>query len=165
MTTAAICATREFSWSPSYYRGEQYDPDLSLYYLRARYYNPATGRFMSRDPEAGVPTNPRTLHKYLYAGGDPINAIDPMGREEMVETSLAQTIGYAVGTAVRVVMTNALAIAAAVKAYAGTLKTIGSCGAFISGTVATLLKKLPPIAWIPIVFSAFSCLGNIGSML
>jgi hypothetical protein len=24
-------------------RGEQYDPDLSLYYLRARYYNPLTG--------------------------------------------------------------------------------------------------------------------------
>ncbi len=27
------------------YRGEQYDADLGLYYLRARYYNPATGRF------------------------------------------------------------------------------------------------------------------------
>jgi RHS repeat-associated protein len=31
------------------YRGEQYDPDLGLYYLRARYYNPQTDRFMSRD--------------------------------------------------------------------------------------------------------------------
>jgi RHS repeat-associated protein len=31
------------------YRGEQYDSDLNLYYLRARYYNPATGRFLSRD--------------------------------------------------------------------------------------------------------------------
>ncbi len=35
------------------YRGEQYDTDLGLYYLRARYYNPLTGRFMSRDPESG----------------------------------------------------------------------------------------------------------------
>jgi RHS repeat-associated protein len=33
------------------YRGEQYHSDLGLYYLRARYYNPATGRFLSRDPE------------------------------------------------------------------------------------------------------------------
>lgn len=32
------------------YRGEQFDSDLGLYYLRARYYNPITGRFMSRDP-------------------------------------------------------------------------------------------------------------------
>jgi RHS repeat-associated protein len=63
------------------YRGEQYDPDLGLYYLRARYYNPLTGRFMSRDPEDGQLNDPKTLHKYLYAGGDPVNAIDRTGRE------------------------------------------------------------------------------------
>jgi len=63
------------------YRGEQYDGDLGLYYLRARYYNPATGRFMSRDPEDHAPTAPNQLHKYLYAGGDPVNAFDPTGRD------------------------------------------------------------------------------------
>jgi RHS repeat-associated protein len=46
----------------------------------ARYYNPATGRFLSRDPNEGKPIDPKTLHKYLYAGGDPINSIDPRGR-------------------------------------------------------------------------------------
>ena len=55
----------------------------------ARYYNPATGRFLSRDPEDGVPTDPASLHKYLYVGGDPVNALDPMGREEIVEYSAA----------------------------------------------------------------------------
>ncbi len=45
------------------YRGEQFDSDLSLYYLRARYYNPATGRFMSRDPEDGIAKDPASLHK------------------------------------------------------------------------------------------------------
>jgi RHS repeat-associated protein len=68
------------------YRGEQYDPDLGLYYLRARYYNPGTGRFLSRDPEDGNRFDPASLHKYLYAGGDPVNAIDPAGREAMFET-------------------------------------------------------------------------------
>jgi RHS repeat-associated protein len=67
------------------YRGEQYDPDLGLYYLRARYYNPFTGRFMSRDPLSGIRSVPATLHKYLYAGGDPINLADPTGRAEFVE--------------------------------------------------------------------------------
>jgi RHS repeat-associated protein len=62
------------------YRGEQYDPDLGLYYLRARYYNPQTGRFMSRDPEDGNAIDPRTLHKYLYAGGEPVDGVDPTGR-------------------------------------------------------------------------------------
>jgi len=79
------------------YRGEQYDSDLGLYYLRARYYNPQTGRFLSRDPVDGIPldlngipTDPRALHKYLYANGDPINGIDPMGREVMFENALIQ---------------------------------------------------------------------------
>ena len=67
------------------YRGEQYDQDLGLYYLRARYYNPNTGRFMSRDPEAGYAKEPASLHKYLYANGDPTNRVDPTGRAAMLE--------------------------------------------------------------------------------
>ncbi len=67
------------------YRGEQFDSDLGLYYLRARYYNPQTGRFVSRDPEDGNPIDPASLHKYLYANGDPVNGIDPMGREDFDE--------------------------------------------------------------------------------
>jgi len=62
------------------YRGEQYEPDLGLYYLRARYMNSVTGRFVSRDPEDGIATDPKTLHKYLYGDGDPVNRIDPTGR-------------------------------------------------------------------------------------
>ena len=84
MTTAAICGTREASCRPSFYRGEQYDSDLGLYYLCARYYNPLTGRFVSMDPEDGIITDPATLHKYLYAAGDPVNRIDPSGRAEAV---------------------------------------------------------------------------------
>jgi RHS repeat-associated protein len=72
------------------YRGEQYDSDLGLYYLRARYYNPLTGRFMSRDPEDGQLNDPKTLHKYLYAGGDPIDALDPTGRADLFETALIE---------------------------------------------------------------------------
>jgi hypothetical protein len=60
---------------------------LGLYYLRARYYNPNTGRFLSRDPEDGNAKVPATLHKYLYVGGDPVNWIDPTGRD-MFETGL-----------------------------------------------------------------------------
>ena len=70
------------------YRGEAYDSDLGLYYLRARYYNPLTGRFMSRDPEDGKIKDPRTLHKYLYAGGDPVNRIDPRGRDSWDYSSI-----------------------------------------------------------------------------
>ncbi len=62
------------------YRGEQYDSDLGLYYLRARYMNPLTGRFMTRDSEDGLLTVPASLHKYLYADGNPTEFADPTGR-------------------------------------------------------------------------------------
>ena len=61
------------------YRGEAYDSDLGLYYLRARWMNPLSGRFMSRDPNRGNPYDPATLHKYLYANGDPVDGFDPTG--------------------------------------------------------------------------------------
>jgi len=83
------------------YRGEQFDSDLSLYYLRARYYNPATGRFLSRDPENGHIKDPASLHKYLYGSGDPVNRVDPVGREELAEAAVelavhsAETVHFA----------------------------------------------------------------------
>jgi RHS repeat-associated protein len=72
------------------YRGEQFDPDLGLYYLRARYYNPLTGRFMSRDPRRLCDCsleNPTSQHAYVYASADPVNRIDPGGRSDTVETA------------------------------------------------------------------------------
>ena len=51
----------------------------------ARYYNQTTGRFLSRDPEDGDAFDPTTLHKYLYASGDPVNGMDPRGREVYIE--------------------------------------------------------------------------------
>jgi RHS repeat-associated protein len=63
------------------YRGEQYDSDLMLYYLRARYFNPLSGRFLTPDPEAGRIKVPASLHKYNYAASDPINNADSSGRD------------------------------------------------------------------------------------
>jgi RHS repeat-associated protein len=62
----------------------------------ARFYNPATGRFLSRDPEDGISTDPQSLHKYLYAGGDPVNRLDPSGRFNIGE--LAENIGSKIRT-------------------------------------------------------------------
>lgn len=57
-------------------------PD-GLLYMRARYYDPPTGRFLTRDPVAGGFNNPLTLHDYLYASANPLINIDPAGTVEM----------------------------------------------------------------------------------
>jgi RHS repeat-associated protein len=61
------------------YAGEQYDPNLDDYYLRARYYDSETGRFSARDPFEGMLMEPLSLAKYPYVHGNPVNAIDPSG--------------------------------------------------------------------------------------
>lgn len=60
------------------YSGEQTDR-TGLQYLRARYYDPAVGRFNSLDPAAGDWQDPQSLHKYLYCHADPVLGVDPTG--------------------------------------------------------------------------------------
>lgn len=57
--------------SPFRYAGEAEDVETGLYNLRARWMDPAVGRFASADPFPGIASAPATLHKYLYAENDP----------------------------------------------------------------------------------------------
>ena len=43
-------------------------------YLRARYYDPSTGQFISRDPAVAMTREP-----YAYVNDNPLNATDPSG--------------------------------------------------------------------------------------
>ena len=61
------------------YTGEYYDGTSNLYYLKARYMNPSTGTFISMDTYEGSIYDPDTLHKYLYANGNPVTYSDPSG--------------------------------------------------------------------------------------
>lgn len=67
------------------FSGEQTDA-TGLQYLRARYYNPSSGRFNRLDPFAGNLLDPQSLHKYLYTHADPVNNIDPTGEFSLVGT-------------------------------------------------------------------------------
>ena len=57
------------------YTGQAWLPELGMYYYKARVYSPTLGRFMQTDP-IGVNGG---INIYAYAGGDPVNLIDPSG--------------------------------------------------------------------------------------
>jgi RHS repeat-associated protein len=61
------------------YTGQQWDGDLGMYYLRARYYKTETGRFWTMDSYEGASSDPLSLHKYLYCHANPITLYDPNG--------------------------------------------------------------------------------------
>jgi RHS repeat-associated protein len=71
------------------YSGEQFDARLQMQYLRARFYDPATGQFNGLDSFTGNVHDPQSLHKYLYAHANPISGIDPTGCEFSVAGALA----------------------------------------------------------------------------
>ena len=61
------------------YCGEQFDESTGLYYLRARYMDTSTGRFISQDTYQGTINDPVSLHKYLYANANPVMYSDLSG--------------------------------------------------------------------------------------
>jgi RHS repeat-associated protein len=63
---------------------QQLDGGTGDYFLRARYYSQSDGRFLSQDPFGGSNDDPIELHRYLYAGDDPANMVDPGGQDETV---------------------------------------------------------------------------------
>src|SRR6267142_1802762 len=79
------------------FAGEQFDPDLHLYYNRARYLNTSTGRFWSMDSFEGDPNTPLTLHKYLYAAGDSVDFVDPSGRLFLATTIYGNQVQEEIG--------------------------------------------------------------------
>lgn len=64
---------------PIRYASYVYDTESQLYYLQARYYDPDTARFISRDPNGGSLDNPLSQNAYAYANDDPVNNVDPDG--------------------------------------------------------------------------------------
>ncbi|RIK04357.1 MAG: hypothetical protein DCC49_13445 [Acidobacteria bacterium] len=64
---------------PFRYAGYRYEDGFDLYYLRARWMDPNTGRFLSRDPLRGNPMKPITLNRYAYARCSPSTLTDASG--------------------------------------------------------------------------------------
>lgn len=89
------------------YTGEYYDEASSLYYLRARYMNPSTGTFISMDSYEGNIYDPDTLHKYLYANGNPVKYTDPSGKF-FVDMTISTTITMGMYTLMMGFLTGAI---------------------------------------------------------
>ncbi len=87
------------SSTPYRYGGQRLDADTGLYQLRARSYDPAAGRFISRDPFGGRPTTPVSQHRYLYANSDPVNNSDPTGLETLQGLTVANFINNSLDVA------------------------------------------------------------------
>jgi RHS repeat-associated protein len=68
------------------YTGREAERDLGIYYYRARYYDPLTGRFMARDP---LGFSAGDVNLYRYVGNNPVSLRDPLGLSKYILFSQA----------------------------------------------------------------------------
>jgi RHS repeat-associated protein len=57
------------------FTGREWDPEIALYYYRARYLDPTLGRFAAQDPAGMLDGS----NRYRYVKANPINMVDPTG--------------------------------------------------------------------------------------
>jgi RHS repeat-associated protein len=74
--------------NPIRFQGQYFDAETGLHYNRHRYYDPACGRYVSRDP-LGL-AGGRNLH--VYAGNNPVRGIDPLGLADINLFPTSETI-------------------------------------------------------------------------
>ena len=63
------------------FTGEQVDSYIKLLYLRSRMYDPAAGRFITKDSWQGDDNRPASYNAWLYVYANPVNFTDPSGHD------------------------------------------------------------------------------------
>jgi RHS repeat-associated protein len=89
--------------NPYQFAGDRYGELEGLTFLRARYYDPSTGRFISKDPFEGVLRDPVSLHRYLYANANPVAFTDPTGLMSLAEVKVSASIGFTISLSVSLI--------------------------------------------------------------
>jgi RHS repeat-associated protein len=117
------------------FTGEQFDPETGFVYLRNRYYDPTTGRFLTPDPLGELGSG---VNLYAYVGNDPVDGTDPSGLfwgQKWVKHGIQST-----GLAKVVTVADAVAIALDTTAVAITdTTTLIGCTAGLAGCGAGYL--------------------------
>lgn len=86
---------------PLGYASYVYHRHISKYYFQARFYKPADGVFLSRDPVFGTPTNLMEQNGYSYSNGNPVMGLEPNGGfTEVLGVFLIPGVGEAAGVVV-----------------------------------------------------------------
>ncbi|OLA94014.1 MAG: hypothetical protein BHW64_05540 [Candidatus Melainabacteria bacterium LEY3_CP_29_8] len=78
--------------NPYRYSGYEYDNETELYYLKSRFYDAETARFIQEDTYRGDASDPLSLNLYTYCANNPINHVDPSGHYAVALYTLVKVV-------------------------------------------------------------------------
>ena len=107
------------------YTGERFDTGLGMYFWRTRPYNSSTGTWSQRDPQENNKADPLSLHKYLYADGNPVSRGDPSGHFGALDSESAATNGTLIDSAVTPAFRGGLQYSVRTLTRAAIMQSIG----------------------------------------
>jgi RHS repeat-associated protein len=151
------------------FTGETQDP-TGLYYLRARYYDPTTGRFLTKDPFPGFAALTQSQNPYAYTMNNPVLFVDPSGQVVWIPTILAIGTGLGGLANLGVYFLNTPGCA---RTWQGALTAFGKGAvAGLVGTGATMAMAafLPAIGvplapvWIGVISGGFGGAVSTGTL-
>jgi RHS repeat-associated protein len=79
-----LCLETELFPTDRRFTGQRWEANLGLYDYRARFYDPALGRFLQPDPIVPEPGNPQALNRYAYVYNNPLRYTDPSGHAPVI---------------------------------------------------------------------------------
>lgn len=146
--------------NPFRYRGYYFDVETGWYYLNARYYSSAMGRFISPD-ELSILDETKSqingLNLYMYCGDNPVMNVDPSGNFFLTALLIGVIAGAAIGFTTQVVndykddgqvFNGSVSIG---DYFGGTL-----CGALLGGTIGAIVG----IGGAGLISSGLTSVGN-----
>ena len=144
--------------NPFHFAGQFQDPESGLIYLRARYYEPATGQFITPDP-----IFQSTRQRYAYVSGSPLNGTDPYGLcnlNPFARDSCAAAARHQIGSFLR---NNAGTLNSWGNVF-GDQSTFFGVVSLVAAVVAvgTAAVGLEPIAGVALTIAADSAIASEG---
>ena len=89
------------------FQGQWQEANTDLYHFRARYYDPETGRFISRDPVDIIETEPESSNPYQFVYNNPYIYTDPTGEITITRLNAAQAVNKILNNARRLSLNQA----------------------------------------------------------
>src|SRR5258708_24845987 len=104
-----VKAQQEGETNPWKFASGFYDSSTNLYHFGARYFDPSLGRWTQQGAVGGSLGDLGSVNRYVYAGDNPVNVVDPMGTDTLTAVCIGLLVAGVLTLLIATYVTGGLA--------------------------------------------------------